>query len=299
LVKRGLQKEESAPVASRTARTILLLAVACAMLLASHPARSAEAQAKLEARFTASLAGIPLGKGLWVVDVSGDHYTAAASGKTTGLLRVFSGGYGTAAASGSVNGGRSISANYAATVVSDKKSDEVRIAVVGGTVKEYWAEPPLLPMPDRVPVTEAHRRGVVDPMSAALMPVAGNGDPLRPDACNRILAVFDGRGRFDLALSFKRLDSVKTEKGYAGPVVVCAVRYHPISGHRPARSAIKYLMEARDIEVALAPVTGTRVLVPYRVSVPTTLGTAVLEATHFAASPRAARPHRASNAKTF
>ena len=49
----------------------------------------------------------------------------------------------------------------------------------GGVVKEAVAIPPLEPSPERVPVTEAHRKGVVDPMSAAIMPVAGKGDAAR------------------------------------------------------------------------------------------------------------------------
>jgi hypothetical protein len=78
------------------------------------------------------------------------------------------------------------------------------------------------------------------------------------------------------------------------------VRYHPVAGHRPSRWAIKFLTETRDIEVALAPIGPTRVLVPYRVSVPTSLGTGVLEATEFVALPQGTRPTPAStNARTF
>lgn len=275
------------------------VAAAFVALLAGAPI-SAQAQGRLEARYSASLAGIPLGKGVWTIDLIGDQYSAAASGKTTGLLQVFAGGHGTVAAKGTVNGGRPVTANYASTVVSDKKLDQVRIALTGGTVKDYSAEPPLVPVPDRVPVTEAHRRGVVDPMSATLMTVSGNGDAVKPEACNRTLAIFDGRGRFDVALSYKRMERVRSEQGYAGPVVVCAVKYRPISGHRPNRPAIRYLMESRDIEVALAPIADTRVLIPYRVSVPTVLGAAVLEATHFVTSPEFARHSPpATNAKTF
>src|SRR5689334_12075616 len=36
----------------------------------------AQAQGKLEARYTASLAGIPLGTGTWVIEIAPDHYTA-------------------------------------------------------------------------------------------------------------------------------------------------------------------------------------------------------------------------------
>ena len=247
---------------------------------------------KLEARYTAYLAGVPLGRGVWVIDVAGDHYASSASGKTVGLLQVLSSGQGSVAANGTVNGGKPVSATYSATVVTEKRSDQVQMALASGTVKEYSAVPVWPPVPDRVPVADVHRRGVVDPMSAALMPVAGNGDPVRPEACNRSLAIFDGRGRFDLTLSYKRMERVKTEKGYEGPVVVCMVRYHPVAGHRTGRWAIKFLAETRDIEVALAPIGSTRVLVPYRVSIPTSIGTATLEATQFVAGPHGARRRR-------
>jgi hypothetical protein len=44
------------------------------------------------------------------------------------------------------------------------------------------------------------------------------------------------------------------------------------------------------MEVAFAPVAGTRVLVPFRMTIPTPIGVAMLEATQFittAAPPRA------------
>jgi hypothetical protein len=97
--------------------------------------------------------------------------------------------------------------------------------------------------------------------------------------------------RFDLRSEFKRMDVVKAEKGYQGPAVVCAVFFTPISGYVPNRFAIKYLAELRDAEVWLAPITGTRVLVPFRFSLPTPVGTGVVQATQFisvAKPPRAA-----------
>src|SRR5439155_456072 len=131
-----------------------------------------------------------------------------------------------------------------------------------GAVSNDPAAPPRIPSPDRGPVTEAHRKGVTDPMSAVIMPVAGNGEVLTPDACKRKLAIFDGRQRADIELTFKRMDRVKADKGYQGLVVVCTVLYHPIAGHRPERAAIKYLVEQREMEMWLAPIAGTRVLVP-------------------------------------
>jgi Protein of unknown function (DUF3108) len=282
-------------------RAIPVAAAAAAVALASADAAHAQTRSHgtLDGHYTATLAGIPVGKGVWMVEISDNEYSVAASGRTTGLLNVFASGRGTSATRGVMNAGKPVSANYSQTVVYDKKTDDVRIALSGGNVKDYRAEPPPTPVPDRVPVTDAHRRGVVDPMSGGLMVVAGSGDPLRPDACKRTIAVFDGRGRFDITMSYKRMDQVRAEKGYQGPVVVCMVRYHPVSGHRPNRWAIKYLMETRDIEAWLAPIAGTRVLVPYRIALPTTLGPAVLEATQFVTAAQATRSTpAATNAKT-
>ena len=63
------------------------------------------------------------------------------------------------------------------------------------------------------------------------------------------------------------MDKVTAEKGYAGPVVVCSQRYEPIVGHIASNALVKYLSEGREMEVALAPVAGTRLLAPFRLSV--------------------------------
>jgi len=98
--------------------------------------------------------------------------------------------------------------------------------------------------------------------------------------------------RVDIDLVFKRMDQVKADKGYAGPVVVCQVLYTPIAGHRPARDAIKYLIAQRDMEMWLAPIAGTRLLVPFRFSVPTPFGLGVLQANYFVANAMPAQALR-------
>ncbi len=81
-------------------------------------------------------------------------------------------------------------------------------------------------------------------MTASLMRTPGTGDPLSPEACQRTVAIFDGRLRYDLQFAFKRMDKVKADKGYAGPVVVCAVYFSPIAGYIPSRAAIRYIVQA-------------------------------------------------------
>jgi len=272
---------------TRSILAVIAAAAACASALA---APDAHAEGKIEARYVATLAGVPVGRGTWTIEVSEDSYTAAATGRTLGLFRVLAGGYGSAAARGLLANGRPVPTNYAVDVNTEKRASIVRMGMNAGVVKDLVAEPPVPPVADRVPVLDAHRRGVLDPMSAVLMAVSGRKDPLTPEACNRTLPIFDGRGRFDLTLSFKRIEEVKAQAGYQGPVLVCTVAFQPISGHRANRSAIKYLTETREMEIWLAPIAGTRILVPYRASVPTILGAAVLEATHFVTSAVAAQP---------
>lgn len=259
---------------------------------------TARAQGKLEARYTASLAGIPIGTGSWTIDIGDSHYSAAASGVTTGLMRVFTGGQGRSSSNGTLNG--KPSSAYAATITTRKKTDEVRFTIANGSVKELKLDPPADDDPERLPVTEAHRRGVLDPMSAMLLHAPANGDMLSPEVCQRTLAVFDGRLRYDLQLAFKRMDKVKAEQGYSGLAVVCAVYFSPVAGYIPSRSAIKYVAKLRDMEIWLAPVAGTRVLVPFRFSVPTPFGLGLLQANYFIAQPQptqAAHPMPV-NAKT-
>jgi hypothetical protein len=115
---------------------------------------------------------------------------------------------------------------------------------------------------------------------------SGGADTFVPEACQRTLPVFDGRMRYDLQLGFKHLDKVKSERGYQGTVVVCSVNFAPIAGHIPERSTIKYLIAQRDMEIWLAPIAGTRLMVPYRASVPTPIGLGVLQANQFVSIPR-------------
>jgi hypothetical protein len=264
------------------------LALFAAILALAGPAA---AQGRLEAHYDVTLAGILVGTGSWTIEVLDDQYSAAANGGTTGLLKALAYGTGTGTSQGRVVNGALIPANYTATISSSKKSETIHMSLAGGNVKDFVIEPTPRVDAKRIPVTDAHKRGVFDPMSATLLRVPGNADPLGPEACHATTGIFDGRMRYDLRLDFKRMDTVKSEKGYHGPAVVCSIYFSPISGYVPDRYAIKYLAAQRNMEVWLAPIAGTRVLAPYRLTIPTPLGTGKLEATQFittAVPPRTA-----------
>ena len=268
------------------ASALRVLGILCGFAFWLAPAMpSAFAQGRLDARYEATLAGIPVGKGAWTIDISDDAFSASAFGGTSGLLKAFASGSGTGAAQGRVVNGVLVATNYSASTTTSKKTEAIRMLLANGAIKEFAIEPEPPVDPDRIPVTEAHRKGVFDPMTGSMLRVPGTADPLGPDACHTGTAIFDGRMRYELKLDFKRMETVKAEKGYAGPVVVCAIYFVPVAGYIPDRPVIKYLAAQRNMEIAFAPVAGTRVLVPFRMVIPTPLGMAMLEATQFITTP--------------
>ena len=260
------------------------------LLLAALP--SASAQGRLDAHYEATLSGIPVGTGAWTIDISDDQFSASASGGTAGLLKAFAGGSGTGAAQGRVVNGYPVATNYSASTTTSKKTEAIHMVLSNGNVREYGIDPAPPVDPDRLPVTDAHRRGVFDPMTGSMLRAPAAVDPLSPEVCRTGAPIFDGRMRYDLKLDFKRMEMVRAEKGYHGPALVCAVYFSPVAGYIPDRPVIKYLAAQRNIEIAFVPVAGTRILVPFWMRIPTPLGPATLEATQFitqATPPRVAK----------
>jgi uncharacterized protein DUF3108 len=252
----------------------------------------ASAQGRLDAQYEATLSGIPVGKGAWTIEIGDDTFSAAAQGGTAGLLKAFSGGTGSGASQGRVINGALVANAYTATTTTQKKSETIRLVLANGTVKDFSIDPAPPVDPGRIVVTEAHRKGVLDPMTGSMLRVAGNGELLSPDTCRTGAGIFDGRMRYDLKLDYKRMETVKAERGYRGPALVCAIYFAPIAGYIPDRPVIKYLAAERRIEITFVPIAGTRILVPFRMTIPTPLGPAMLEATSFvttAAPPRVAK----------
>ena len=267
------------------------LGLSAAALSALAP-QAASAQGRLEAQYEATLAGIPVGKGSWTIEIGDDTFSAAAQGGTAGLLKAFSGGTGSGASQGRVVNGALVANAYTATTVTQKKSETIRMVLANGNVKDFSIDPAPPVDPDRVLVTDAHRKGVLDPMTGSMLRVAGNGELMSPESCRSGAGIFDGRMRYDLKLDYKRMENVKAERGYHGPALVCAVYFTPVAGYIPDRPVIKYLATERRMEIAFVPIAGTRVLIPFRMTIPTPFGPAMLEATSFVTSalpPRVAK----------
>jgi hypothetical protein len=235
----------------------------------------------LTAEYDIWLGGMPIGAASVDAKIDAEQYRVDLRARLTGLAGVLTGGKGGAVAAGMLSGQRTVPSSFSAVASSSENTRTLRMALSSGNIRAVEINPPLdeWSRPDRVPVAEAHKRGVVDPLSALVVPaIARDGEA---SVCNRNLPVFDGATRFNIVLSYAGSKTVAKEGAYSGRVAVCAVRYVPISGHRPLRSIIRFMQQNQDMEVWMAPVSGTSVYMPYRISVKTLVGTTVVEASRF------------------
>jgi hypothetical protein len=217
-------------------------------------------------------------------DLGGGQYRINLNAKGSGLIGWLAGASGEGWSMGSASGSRVIPTSHGLSFRNSKGEFNLRMTLAGGNISKIMIDPPLIPRDDRVPLQEAHMRNVVDPVGALVFLQAMRGSTLDTNSCNRTLPLFDGVGRFDIILSYKSTKQVKMP-GFEGQVLVCAVRYKPISGHRANRPVIAFMEENRDIETWLALVPGTRALVPLRIYVKTMIGPLEIEATRFGAIP--------------
>ena len=234
----------------------------------------------LHATYRVSLVGLPIGSVNLNADLTPTSYAIAGDAKLTGLAKLFTNAHGASAGKGAIVQGHVSPATFATIASSSNMTRTIRMALAGNTVIGIDISPPFQDKPDRIPLGPNDKRGIVDPAGAVILPAPPSGPMLSPAACNRKVPIFDGYTRFDIDLSYVGERTV-TAKGYDGPVVICAARYVPISGHSRDRPATKFMADNKDLEVWLAPIASDHILFPFRVSVRTMIGTTVVEAQEF------------------
>jgi Protein of unknown function (DUF3108) len=266
---------------SRTAQTTLLAVRSALALIAVTVGDHAHAEGHLDASYAISFARIPVGEITATAVFGQNEYAISARARAGGVLKaLLVDGEASFSTQGTIKGDHPVPTTFSSKIVSSAETSDVTMALdEGGNVTELTATPP--PSSDRVPVTNSNRQAIVDPLSALLFSATVASEGLSQEACRRTLPIFDGHQRYDLKLAFKRMDKMTAEKGYAGAVVVCSISYEPIAGHRANIPLVKYLSEGREVEIALAPISGTRLLVPFRLSVVSTLANLMIEANRF------------------
>ena len=230
---------------------------------------------KIVAVYRVNLGAFNLGNFRLTTVFRGDDYEMRGEGRFTILEGLIYEWKGVTASAGRVTSEGPEPAMYALSYSDGARTGErLRMTFGDGGVRQVSIVPNRRPGPRTIPVTPEQLEGVLDPMSGAFL-VAKSSNPNGDlKVCYQTVPVFDGRQRFNLVLTPKKAVTVKKNgpASYAGPAVICRVKFIPIAGYQPDNPAIKLMSQSNEIEVWLIPVRRTQMYVPYRIVLPTPVG---------------------------
>ena len=255
------------------------LVLALTLSVASSNTVSAQlVDSKVNATYHIKYNGIELGKLRFNSTVKGRSYIMESNTKLSvpllGSIFKSLSWRGVTRTTGTVRGDRPKPDNYYFAFSNGKKSGKVNMTFANSKVSRVESVPNKKMGAEYVRVKNSHLKRVMDPMSAIML-ISRKGNSHR-SACARNIPIYDGKQRFNLKLSYKRSVRVKRSQsgGYAGPVIICRVRYQPVSGYKPHKKDVKFMAKTRGIELWLMPLPKSRNYAPYRFVLPLPVGTA-------------------------
>lgn len=199
----------------------------------------------------------------------GKRYQLDATARITGLASLVASGSGKIASEGASSGNGLTSERFDLLTSSGGENFTVAVTYAARNVQSFVINPPLLNNIDRVAIERKHLSGVNDMIAAFVL----KGGGLDRNLCNRKVQIFTGLERFNLAMRFTREDEATSKKtGYQGPVILCNIRYTPISGHFTTSEVTNYLKESDRILIWYAPLATPGTYIPYRVLLTTSTG---------------------------
>jgi len=261
--------------------SLSVLSVSLALSVA--PARAGSVD--LTVNYSATISGIPIGKAKVEAKLADKDYAISGSGKVAGISALFADGKGRVNVSGILQDQVFRPTRYSQTIVDDEKKtidmtfSDARVANVTFTPppKDKQANKKKKKKNkvrlEAIPVTDEHKIDVIDPLSVFLLPAAeltGEG------ICNRTLPLFDGEQRYNVVLTFDRMEKRGSQDAY-----VCSAAYKPIAGHKPEKKSVKFMANNKKMEVWLAPVGLSGFVAPVEAHVKTEYGMLVVKADKF------------------
>jgi Protein of unknown function (DUF3108) len=228
--------------------------------------------ANVRALYEINFNGFTVGTFEFQSQAESQSYTLTANAQLSVLLGAFSWA-GSTRSFGMIVDQAPKPASFTFDFKSNLRTGSTKLGFSDDGVTNIMNLPPMVSSAPVIPLREHHLKGVVDPLSAIMMLSRSAGT----DPCDRRIAIFDGKERFDLLFSRKGQIRVTEQAPSGQPVVahVCGVRYLPIAGHK-IDSDTKFMAANEGIEVALRPVPSANVFVPYQVSIPTMAGSATI-----------------------
>jgi len=229
---------------------------------------------EVSAVYRLSFDGFNVGVYRFDAHFAGKSYAAVGKTEISALFGAFK-WVGNFSGSGALEGAGPRPEAFEMRYKSKKKVTSVKISFNGVGVSSVALVPNKKPSPETIKLKPENLKNVFDPMAATI----AMSDANPADACNRTIPVFDGKARYDLRLSFKGREPIaeKRPSGQPKELVVCRVKYIPIAGHKP-KDFVDPWIDYNNIEIALRAVPKAGIYVPYRVKIPSTIGSALMTA---------------------
>lgn len=198
----------------------------------------------------------------------GTRYSLDLKANVSGLGSLVASGTAAVSARGSSAGNQLASSRFDLETRANGEVFTVGVDFDGGNVSAFKVNPPVVDSYDRVAIERRHLVGVGDFLSSFVLKGA-----LDKGLCQHDFNIFTGVERFDIDLNFVKMDEATSPRtGYQGPVVLCSVKYKPVSGHYTSSDMTNYLADSSRILLWYAPLGNTGYSVPYRVLLGTSMG---------------------------
>jgi len=250
--------------------------VAVATILTVGPVVFATALAQPQthrADYKVSLLGIPMASINFIIRIDGASYEISGNLQTSFLAEIIEPTRGTILSSGQISGEKFQAKEFDIQYTSGKKRYRAAMTLSGGNVRSSLVEPSKKKPSNWVPVTNAHRRSVVDPLAGLIFPRG-----IKP--CPQTIAVYDAESRFDLKLSPVGVRPYST-KGFSGDALVCSMSFVPKAGYRKDNSQIDYVRKLKGMELWFAVHPEGGYSAPVYAKIPTKVGIMIVAAARF------------------
>ena len=226
--------------------------------------------ARIQARYAITLNGFDLGSLDFKAENTAGGYKVTSDVSISALLGAFT-WHGVTNTSGKISQGGFKPQDYRFEYSSTSRNGSVEMGFDGKQLTRLAVEPLTYSTPDTVPLERSHLTGAIDPLTAIM--TLTRADAANP--CGKTLAIFDGKQRFDLSMSFRRQEPIA--EGDAAQATVCRIKYTPIAGYRN-NDETRALAQNTGIEIAFRQIPAARLMVPHKVVIPTMAGDAILTA---------------------
>jgi len=236
------------------------------LLLGTH---ADAAPVEASASYVVNLAGINVASVTIRFSDDGARYSIDIGANVTGAGTLVAKGTASAGVQGLSRNGMLMASAFNLETRANGEVFKVDVDYARGDATGFQVQPPVLNNIGRVAVERKHMRGVGDPIASFIL----SGSKLEPQLCERRLKVFTGMERYDIAMNFAAHDTATSPRtGYQGPVVLCRLRYLPISGHFAQSEMTNYLAQSEKMLIWYAPMKDSGYFIPYRILMGTSVG---------------------------